>query len=308
MSQAMNIACIGECMIEVAGTLAQGDQARLGFGGDTLNTAIYMARLLGDHKGSVEYVTLLGDDPYSDSMLEAWEMEGLGCRLVERCAGREAGLYTIHVDKKGERSFRYWRQFAPVRELFEGEAGNRRLDHLARFDAIFFSGITLAVLFEESRNRLLDLAQQMKSSGRMVVFDTNYREQLWAGSDARRVNLQALKAATIALPSSEDLAGIFGHQRQGWASFLENCAIPEIVLKHGGEPIDLLYEGAWHSVILEKISRMVDTTAAGDSFNAGYLTARIRGQTPKAAILQGHELARVVIGHPGAIIPRSAMP
>ncbi len=52
----------------------------------------------------------------------------------------------------------------------------------------------------------------------------------------------------------------------------------------------------------------VDTTAAGDSFAAGYLAARLRGEAPAAAARAGHRLAAVVITHPGAIIPREAMP
>ena len=53
---------------------------------------------------------------------------------------------------------------------------------------------------------------------------------------------------------------------------------------------------------------VVDTTSAGDSFNAGYLAARLNGQPAVDAAKAGHRLASVVIQHRGAIIPVTAMP
>jgi len=52
----------------------------------------------------------------------------------------------------------------------------------------------------------------------------------------------------------------------------------------------------------------VDTTAAGDSFAAAYLAARLSGASLEAAAHAGHRLAGIVVLHPGAVIPKSAMP
>jgi 2-dehydro-3-deoxygluconokinase len=53
---------------------------------------------------------------------------------------------------------------------------------------------------------------------------------------------------------------------------------------------------------------VIDTTAAGDSFAAAYLAARLDGAEPAAAALSGHRLAGAVVRHRGAIMPRAAMP
>src|SRR4051812_50110599 len=94
-------------MIELR-EMADGRFAR-SYGGDTLNTAIYLARL----GVAVDYVTALGDDPWSDEMIAGWAAEGIGTEQVARVPGRVPGLYIIQTDARGERSFLYWRGNAP---------------------------------------------------------------------------------------------------------------------------------------------------------------------------------------------------
>ena len=60
------VASIGECMIELK--QAGGGLYSRGYGGDTLNTAVYLARLGVE----VDYITALGDDPLSDEMIAGW--------------------------------------------------------------------------------------------------------------------------------------------------------------------------------------------------------------------------------------------
>jgi 2-dehydro-3-deoxygluconokinase len=58
----------------------------------------------------------------------------------------------------------------------------------------------------------------------------------------------------------------------------------------------------------QPVARVVDTTAAGDSFGAAYVAARLSGRAPEAAARAGHRLAGAVIGERGAIIARELMP
>src|SRR3954447_7034899 len=90
-------------MIELR-EMADGRFSR-GYGGDTLNTAVYLARL----GVAVDYVTALGDDLWSDEMLAGWAAEGVGTGQVARLPGRVPGLYIIQTDAHGERRFSYWR-------------------------------------------------------------------------------------------------------------------------------------------------------------------------------------------------------
>ena len=103
-------------MLELQGT-AFGN-LRQTFGGDTLNTAVYLARC-GGAGLRVHYATALGDDSLSTGLLERWAAEGVQTGLVQRLPGRLPGLYLIELDAGGERRFHYWRGQAAARSYFD---------------------------------------------------------------------------------------------------------------------------------------------------------------------------------------------
>jgi 2-dehydro-3-deoxygluconokinase len=304
------IACIGECMVELV-SAGDGSQARLlerRYGGDTLNTCVYLARLLGS-SAELHYVTRLGDDRFSRSMVDAWQAEGIDCSMVEHAQGRLPGLYVIDTDAQGERSFLYWRSEAPVRELFRS-TGKEVLGRLAKFDVLYLSGITLAVLSEEGRTCTIDLMESCRSAGGLVAYDTNHRPKLWADpAQAVLWNSRAIAASSLLLPSSDDLQKLFGEERsdERWVDRLSHLGAREAVLKTGGGDAWILSGESRAVLPLDKNLSPLDTTGAGDSFNAGYLAARLSGLKPEAAVDVGHRLASVVVMHPGAIIPKQAM-
>ncbi len=303
MAKPLTLAAIGEPMIELARSLSGPLTYDRRIGGDTLNTSVYLARLLNAQTARVQYVTRLGDDPLSDWMIESFENEGIDCRHVARVPGRRPGLYIIDTDDTGERSFSYWRGEAPVRQMFEEP---ELAETLASADAIFTSGITLAVLGTTGRKRLIELMRRLKSRGGLAAFDTNYRPRLWADrSEAALWMQQAIAAATHVLPSSDDLDAIFAKTQsaEDWIGELATLGAEEIVLKTGGGPV-FTRQG---SVMLDRVAQPRDTTGAGDSFNAGYLAARLNGASVLDSVRKAHVLASRVIQYPGAVIAREAM-
>ncbi len=269
------------------------------YGGDTLNTAVYLARLGAD----VDYVTALGDDAWSGEMLADWQAEGVGTGLVQRIPGALPGLYVIQTDANGERRFLHWRDSAAARRLFT------HLDPAALdgFDVLYLSGITLSIYDEAARAILLGALDAARARGAWVVFDTNFRPRGWPD----RARAQALYAAvfaraTLVLASTDDLDLLYG--AHGIAELLRHVTTAEIVLK-SPEPQSCVYAGGETvRVIPDPVDTVVDTTAGGDSFAAGYLAARLAGAAPVVAARAGHHLAGHVVRHPGALIPRSHMP
>ena len=296
------MACIGECMIELRE--AEGGLYARGYGGDTLNTAVYLARLGID----VDYITALGDDPISDQMIADWASEGVGTKLVARLPGRLPGLYMIRTDANGERRFFHWRENSAARSLMDLPATADILKSLAGYEMIYFSAITLSIYAEQGQARLLTALRQARQHGARVAFDTNFRARGWPDRDVARAAYQgAFEIADIVLASTEDLLPLYPDESP--EDLMARIANPETVLKLGEPKSIVRFEGGLNDVKAEPIvGGVVDTTAAGDSFAAAYIAARLAGSDPVEAARAGHRLAGVVVGYPGAVIPRSAMP
>jgi 2-dehydro-3-deoxygluconokinase len=290
---------IGECMVQLReehkGKFAQG------FGGDSLNTAVYLSRL----GVSTSYLTALGTDSWSDAMIAQWNKEGVDTSLVNRVAGRMPGLYIIQNETNGERHFSYWRDRSPAREVFAKE-DQALAQAFLQFDRIYFTGVSLSLYGPEGRARLFDYLQRANDAGAWIVFDTNFRPAGWPDAkEADGAFRQAIEMADILFASHEDMSGVFG--KSGEALFnIAPCA--EKILKLPDASARLVWRNHDEVVAPLPVKKVVDTTAAGDSFAAGYLAARLAGKSPLFATGIAHRLANIVIQHPGAIIPRSKMP
>ena len=302
------VASIGECMIELFDD-GSGKTVR-GFGGDTLNTAVYFARVTAGRGFAVDYVTALGDDPFSDEMLAAWRAEGVGTELVARIPGRLPGLYMIRTTAAGERSFFYWRSAAAARDLFRAPDIDTIAARLVACALIYVSGISVSILDAASRERLFAILDDARRAGATIAADTNFRPRNWPSVEDARFWTEALfRRADIALPSSDDQRDLFGDATpEVAADRLHAIGVAEVVIKGGGDPSLLSWTGGRASIPPEPVGEPVDTTAAGDSFNAGYLAGRLLGQEPEDAARRGHKIAAAVVMHRGAIIPRDAMP
>lgn len=301
----VSIAALGECMLELQGQ-AFGE-LRQTFGGDTLNTAVYLARC-GGSALRVHYATALGDDSLSSGMLERWSTEGVQTGLVQRLPGRLPGLYLIELDAGGERRFHYWRGQAAARSYFE-TATTALEEQADALDALYLSGISLAILPPSGRERVLALMAHMRAAGKLVAFDNNYRPRLWESvADARYWYGRAFATASVALITADDHQALHGLPSLDAAvSAAQALPVEEVAIKRGALPTWVGGDAVWHEVATETVPRVVDTTAAGDSFAAGYLSQRLRGAAAVDAAAFGNRLAARVIQHPGALIPRDAM-
>lgn len=280
-------------MLELAS--ASGEW-QLGYGGDTLNTAIHLARAEID----TAFLTALGSDPFSADLRDKWRAEGLDTGLVLDHPARTAGLYAITTDPQGERSFTYWRDNSAARAMFECPGIDSALSRAESAELLVFSLITLAILPPEGRERLLDLARRFRERGGRVAFDGNYRPRLWTSlQEAQAARDAAIGCATIGLPTLEDEVAMTGAQSAAQvAEHWQGLGCAETVIKLGAE--GCLLPGG-QLITPAQVLAPLDTSGAGDAFNAGYLAARLRGADLAQSARAGHELAGWTIMRPGAI-------
>lgn len=301
------IAAIGEAMVELSETANNENQLTLGFAGDTLNSAIYMKRLLDYYAVSCElsFVSAVGQDKFSDRIKSLCESEALDTTLLTQHASNLPGIYAINIDDFGERSFSYWRENSAARHFFNAEF-IQTLDALKDFDVLYYSGITLAIMSDTTKKYWFEWLSEINSNNEKVVaFDSNFRPALWASvEEARAWITEAYSHCNFALASVDDEANLFGDSNEtAVRKRLQSYNITNTVLKRGENgPITLPDET---SVNLDSTINVVDTTAAGDSFNGAYLASLIGGQQPERALQFAHDIATSVIGFKGAIIPKT---
>ncbi|MFT5756722.1 MAG: 2-dehydro-3-deoxygluconokinase [Alteromonadaceae bacterium] len=308
-----HILFFGECMLE------ESDDDDLHFGGDSLNSALYLARTAQRELLQVSYATALGIDDNSERLLKAWQIEGINTKLVTQIKSKCPGRYRINTNALGERSFVYERDHSAAKyylqnphQLFCETLTEKKCDYF------YFSGISLAILSIDDRDYLFKCLTAYKRAGGKVIFDNNYREILWQGELALPYYQQAMQLADIAFLTDEDEYALYGEtcvddilkRIQAWK-------VPEVVIKQGEKPClvfqnklqksgEPYYVDSIASIALSA-NNIIDTCAAGDAFAAGYLAKRLTAHNIREAAQFAHQLAGRVIQFSGAIIPQSSM-
>jgi 2-dehydro-3-deoxygluconokinase len=292
------VASIGECMLELSAT---GEGAwNLNYAGDTFNT-LWAIRALTPPKTATDYVSAFGDDPFSTAQLAFFKQNGIGAATSPIIPGARPGLYAITLTG-AERSFTYWRNDAAARQLADDQdALDKSLQNRA---LVYFSGITLAILSADARGRLLLALDRARQTGSKIAFDPNYRPRLWQSvQDARTAITDALSLVDIALPTFPDEQMLFGDSTpDGVAYRLKAAGVTEVVVKDGSDPA-LVVDGDIQERVPAVTVKAVDTTGAGDSFNGGYLAARLAGLDPVEATKRAHKVAAATVQVRGALAP-----
>ncbi|PJG83601.1 sugar kinase [Caviibacterium pharyngocola] len=301
------IAILGECMIELNGQ--PFGEMRQAYGGDTLNTATYLSRISPQAQVEIHYVSALGTDKLSRGMLAHWQADNIKTNTVLLDDAHQPGLYLIQLDQQGERTFLYWRNQSAARYLLKHHDYPQVLAALAQMDMIYLSGISLAILPPEDRETLIAQLTELAEQGVEIVFDSNYRANLWNNAEeTRRIYTALLPIVSLALVTFEDEQAVWQDESvQATIDRLSASGVKNIVVKQGKCGAFFRdFSGNQAQVTTVAVDNVVDTTSAGDSFNAGFLNGYLQDKPLDHCCRQGNAVAAVVIQHKGAIITSSA--
>ncbi|UXN34171.1 sugar kinase [Avibacterium paragallinarum] len=301
------IAIIGECMIELNGE-PFGNMWQT-YGGDTLNTATYLARVSNPQDIDVHYITAMGADKLSQQMIQHWQQDHINTDNVLIDPHRQAGLYLIQLDKFGERTFLYWRSESAARYLLQHPDYAQVQQQLSEMDMIYLSGISLAILPDADRYALIAQLKQLASQGVRIAFDSNYRPKLWESVEkTQEIYTALLPFIDLALVTFDDEQALWGDSETAQSvQRLKDFGVKNIVLKQGKDgALFCDAQGNEQHIATTPVANVVDTTSAGDAFNAGFLNGYLREKSPQQCCQQGNQVAGIVIQHKGAIIDKNA--
>lgn len=308
----IRIGMLGECMIELNGEPFKS--IKQSYGGDTLNTAVYLSRCIRDNTSLIEaqisYITAVGNDLLSQKLVEQWENEKIDTQFVLRSPTRQCGLYFIQVDTQGERSFNYWRNDSAAKYLFTEFDICSQIKKLSQLDYVLISGISLAILPDQDKSKLISLLSVLKQSGTKILFDNNFRPKLWQSStvaDIQQWYERIYTLTDIALVTEDDENAIFGScSHDSLVDRLHHYGIHTVIVKLGADGCLLSKPNDIKQYIkTEPIKRVIDTTSAGDSFNAGFIYSLMSQKSLVEACEFGNYVAGIVIQHPGALIDKA---
>ena len=293
----MRICSIGECMIELSPE--NKNKYVLGYAGDTANTAIYLARL----GASTSYITSIGNDIFSESMIKSLQNEGINTSNIHVNNQKSLGLYLIDNKINGERNFFYWRKNSAAKTFFENIDINLLLKKIIKYDAIYFTGITLSIYDSKNINIFYKLLILAKANGVKLYFDFNIRSNNWKSKEiANKLVLKFSKISNIIFITKEDLKNL---GIRGYKNFIVSNYKNKLVILRSGNGKIIIYnykKFKYYNLIFKKVVK--DTTGCGDAFNACFLFNYYKDNNIKKCLNIAHKLGKDVAKTQGAIIKK----
>jgi 2-dehydro-3-deoxygluconokinase len=261
----VDVISIGEPMIEFTarekGNLRKARLFELGWGGDTSNFAVAVARL-GKKPG---YICRVGDDEFGMSFLEMWKREGVDSSHVIVEKNGFTAAYFISLKNRGEHDFTYIRKGSAASHLSPQDIDS---NYIKSAKLVHISGITQAIS-ENCRAATSEALSLAKESGVKVSYDPNFRLKLWPSSEAaKRVIAETVPSTDIFLPTAEEATMLTGTSDPvEQAEKLLNSVSDVVAIKMGAKGCYMARSNGEKRMVRGFRVKVVDTTGAGDAFD-----------------------------------------
>ena len=289
---------IGEAMAELSPTISDpadtSGSYQLGWGGDTSNVVIGMSRL----GKKVGYITKVGDDELGHGLLKLWKDENVDSTKVKISKDGWTGLYLVSLRDWGHREFTYFRKGSAASLLRPSELDKRYLESTRM---LHVSGIGQAIS-KSSRDSISKAITIVRDNGGLISYDPNVRTKLLPLEEIKKIVLETLPLVDIMLPSIDDAVLLYGRKTASELTRRLLSKGPKVVaMKMGmngcivGAASGKNYRIRGHPV------HAVDTTGAGDAFDAGFLASYLDGDDVVNSAAIGNFVAALKVQQLGAI-------
>ena len=293
----INVCSIGEAMIEISNI--KNSLYNQSFAGDTLNFCNYLDK----KKLNAFFLSAIGKSEINQSLLDFVKSKKISTKYIKKINQFEVGLYLIKNKDNGEKQFFYWRDESAAKQYFNNIDFLNLYKELKNFDYIYFSGITLSIIHISKLNNFIKLLKLLKSKKIKIVFDFNIRPSRWNKKNLNIFLDSVLKFVDICFLSGEDM--------NYWKNKNNIKSYEQIVRKYNIKHSIFRKNAKFTYVFLNKtryvfknklLKTVVDTSGAGDGFNAAYLSNFIVNNDPVLALKAGSSLGSKIVMKKGAIV------
>ncbi len=293
----INVCSIGEAMIEISNI--KNSLYNQSFAGDTLNFCNYLDK----KKLNAFFLSAIGKSEINQSLLNFVKSKKISTKYIKQINQFELGLYLIKNKDNGEKQFFYWRDESAAKQYFNNIDFLNLFKDLENFDYIYFSGITLSIIHISKLNNFIRLLKLLKNKKIKIVFDLNIRPSRWNKKNLNIFLDSVLKFVDICFLSGEDM--------NYWKNKNNTKSYEQIVRKYKIKHSIFRKNAEYTYVFLNKtryvfknklLKKVVDTSGAGDGFNAAYLSNFIVNNDPVLALKAGSSLGSKIVMKKGAIV------
>ena len=288
-----DVLCLGEALLEF-NQIQDGAKKTFssGFGGDTSNTAISVARQ-GMFAG---FLSKVGKDQFGRELLELWKRESVDYSNVSVHPEAPTGIYFVTHDTDGHH-FNYYRSGSAACQMTPLDLPK---DDLVQTRILHLSAITQAIS-ESSCKTSFAAIHQARKHGVKVSYDTNLRLKLWSLECARDVINRTVPLCEVLLPSLDDVTSLTGlRDPDAITEYYLELGAKLVVLKQGSLGV-LVSNGKEKLHIPGHTVQAIDATGAGDTFNGAFLSEWLRNDDPFAAAEYANAAAALSTTNYGAV-------
>lgn len=278
MEQKIDIAIIGECLIELSanGSLADTSTLNKYFGGDTVTTAVAVARL----GGNVTYLTKVGNDGFSEFILSSLKKENIDTSLI-KTNEEQNGMYIVShtLDKK---EVLYYKRKTAATKLSIDDITE---ESIKKLKLVYSTGVVQS-LSASSRELVRETFRIAKANDVMTAYDPNYTSCFMNSDDTKEYFEEIVDFTDIIFLSlKNDAVKLYDFTSiDRVMNYFWDRGVKIVVIKsHIDNGYYTGYKGDISFTEFYNTQKAIDVTASGDVFNGGFLYALTNGYAPRDA-------------------------
>lgn len=278
MKRKIDIAILGECLVELSSNTTLQDTTSLNkfFGGDTVTTAVSVARL----GGNVTYVTQVGNDGFSPFIIKSLENENIDTSLIKE-NNEQNGMYIVSRSQEKKELLYYKRKTAATKLSID----DLTEDYIKKLKLVYSTGVVQS-LSPSARELVKKTFRTAKENEVLTAYDPNYTSCFMSSTDTKEYLEEIIDYTDIIFLSlkndAEKLYEVDSIDKI-MTNFWDKGVKIVVIKSHIDNGYYTGYKGDISFTEFYNSQKAIDVTASGDRFNGGFIYAITNGYKPAEA-------------------------